>query len=324
MSDRAIKEDSCEVLLKRIREEILPLFDRAICDDQIYFQNPHIVQCLEKKDCSKEDCPVHKDKEIHCWQIAGTYCGGTVQGSFAEKYENCKACDVFQGSCPTLVEELGENLNNMLFLLRKEKNLSRIQMNKIEYLNKELLSSLENLDARNREIQELVITDKLTGLYNRNYLMTSLEDEIDRCHRRENLFSIIMIDVDNFKSVNDTYGHAHGDEMLTYLGGLLRTQVRKHDRPFRYGGEEFVVILPDTDLTIAWVVAERIRTTFEKISFKVGTKDGDPETVSRTLSIGLVRYVHGLNPEELLRQADEAMYKAKSKGKNRVIKHGVD
>lgn len=247
-----------------------------------------------------------------------------VQGSFAEKYQNCRRCDVFRAACPTIVEELGENLNNLLFLLRKEKHLTRSQIDKIEYLNRELLSSLENLDTRNREIQELVITDKLTGLYNRHYLMTSLEDEIDRCHRCENRFSLLMIDVDNFKSINDTYGHSLGDVMLAYLGGLLRRQIRKHDRPFRYGGEEFVVILPDTDLTIAWVVAERIRTTFEKEQFRVETKDAPLTAVSRTLSIGLVRYMQDLTPEVLLAQADDAMYKAKSQGKNRMIKYGID
>ena len=324
MPDNTEKDATCEVIISRIREEIIPLFDRAILDENAYFQNPHIINCLKKKNCTRESCPVFHNETARCWQIAGTYCGGNVQGSFAEKYENCRKCDVFQAGCPTIVEELGENLNNLLFLLRKEKRLTRSQNDKNEYLNRELLSALENLDTRNREIQELVITDKLTGLYNRHYLMTSLEDEIDRCHRRENRFAIMMIDVDNFKSVNDTYGHTFGDVLLAYLGGMLRKQIRKYDRPFRYGGEEFVVILPETDLTIAWVVAERIRTTFEKEQFRFEVKDAPVTTVARSLSIGLVRYEPNMTPETLLAHADEAMYKAKTQGKNRVIKYGVE
>ncbi|MCX6545203.1 MAG: GGDEF domain-containing protein [Acidobacteria bacterium] len=324
MLDDTAGDAACQAIIGRIREEIVPLFDRAIRDEKACFQNPHLIHCLQKKTCTREVCPAYHDEAARCWQIAGTYCGGDIQGSFADKYQNCRACDVFLTACPTIVEELGENLNNLLFLLRKEKRLTRSQIDKIEYLNRELLSSLENLDTRNREIQELVVTDKLTGLYNRHYLMTSLEDEIDRCQRRENRFALMMIDVDNFKSINDDYGHSSGDAMLACLGGLLRKQTRKHDRPFRYGGEEFVVILPDTDLTIAWVVAERIRTTFEKEQITVETKDAPLTAVSRTLSIGLARYEQGLTPEALLMQADDAMYRAKSQGKNRVIKHGVD
>lgn len=324
MTDDTSRDGACKAIIERIREEIIPLFDRAIHDEKVYFQNPHVVHCLHKKTCSHEACPVYHDETARCWQVAGTYCGGVTQGSFVEKYENCRRCDVFHAACPTIVEELGENLNNLLFLLRREKQLTRSQIDKIEYLNRELLSSLENLDNRNREIQDLVITDKLTGLYNRHYLMTSLEDEIDRCHRRDNRFALMMIDVDNFKSINDTYGHSFGDVMLAYIGSLLRDQIRKHDRPFRYGGEEFVVILPDTDLTIAWVVAERIRTKFEKEQFNVEMNDVSPKTVSRTLSIGLARYEQSLTPGALLTQADDAMYKAKSQGKNRVIKYGID
>jgi diguanylate cyclase (GGDEF)-like protein len=324
MTDDTLRDGACEAIIERIREEIIPLFDGAIRDEKAYFQNPLVVHCLQKKTCTKEGCPVYHEEAARCWQIAGTYCGGVIQGSFAEKYQNCRRCDVFQAACPTIVEELGENLNNLLFLLRKEKQMTRSQIDKIEYLNRELLSSLENLDIRNREIQDLVITDKLTGLYNRHYLMTSLEDEIDRCQRRENRFALMMIDMDNFKSINDTYGHSFGDVMLAYLGGLMRKQIRKHDRPFRYGGEEFVVILPDTDLTIAWMVAERIRTTFEKEQFRVETKDEPIKAVSRTLSIGLAKYEQGLTPGALLTQADDAMYKAKLQGKNRVIKYGID
>jgi len=132
-----------------------------------------------------------------------------------------------------------------------------------------------------------------------------------------------MIDVDDFKLINDTFGHTCGDKMLSFLGHMLHDYLRKCDRPFRYGGEEFVVVLPDTDLTIAWVVAERIRITFEREQFEFEAKDGT-KTVSRTISIGLAGYELGMSVSALIKRADEAMYKAKSEGKNITIRYGID
>jgi diguanylate cyclase (GGDEF)-like protein len=320
---RKDKEDQSEVIFNRIRTEILPLLYQAVHDDEIHFQNPNNISCWERRGCERSDCPAYGNLDGSCWQIAGTFCCGIVQGTFAEKYESCRECEVFKVSCPTLVEEIGEALNYLLFLFRKEKGIARKQMGKIEYLNKELLSSLGNLDTRNREIQELVITDKLTGLYNRQYLTTVLDDEIHRSQRGTNPLTIMMIDVDDFKIINDTFGHMYGDKMLSFLGNMLHDYLRKCDRPFRYGGEEFVVVLPDTDLTIAWVVAERIRKTFEKEQFEFEAKDG-AKTVSRTISIGLAGYELGMSVSALIKRADEAMYKAKSEGKNITIRYGID
>ncbi|HYS44387.1 MAG TPA: GGDEF domain-containing protein [Geobacteraceae bacterium] len=315
---------SGETICNRIREEIIPILYQVVHNDVIKFQNPHIVPCWEAKKCEKIDCPAYGDTKVSCWYRAGTYCGGTIQGTFVDKCGGCRQCDVFQASCPTLVEEIGEALNNLLFSLREEKNTSRKQLEKIEYLNRELLSSLENLDARNREIQDLVITDKLTGLYNRNYLTTVLDDEILRFERGNNPLTVMMIDLDDFKLINDTYGHAFGDKILSSFGIMLQKNIHKYDRPFRYGGEEFVVVLPDTDATMAWIVAERIKKTFEKEPFAVETKDGIQKTVSLTLSIGLAGYKRGMSAGALLEQAGEAMYKAKSEGKNKVIRYGID
>lgn len=317
-------ESSIEMIFRRIREEIIPLFQQAIHDDEVYFHNPSIPSCWEIKECLKKDCPDFGKISTRCWQSAGTFCGGKVQGTFTDKYESCLQCNIFKQSCPTLVEELGENLNNLLFLLRKEKSTTQKQMKKIDYLNRELLSSLENLDGRNREIQELVITDKLTGLYNRHYLRTVLDDEFHRCERGEYSFSLMMLDLDDFKSVNDTYGHIKGDEMLSSLGRMLREDVRKGDRSFRYGGEEFVVILPNTDMTITWMIAERFRKRFEGEGFAFEGKDAILKTISRTLSIGIACYEEGITAEKLIKRADEAMYKAKMEGKNKVIRYGMD
>jgi len=311
-------------IVQRIETEILPLLDRAVHDDTVYFANQHLTKCWEKKNCEKKDCPVSAEN-LRCWQVAGTYCGGKVQGIFVDKYHNCKTCDVFLDACPTIVEKIGEHLNNMLFLLRQEKDSGKKRQKKIEYLNKELLSSLENLDARNREIQELMITDKLTGLYNRHHLMTQLDDEISRCERTRSNLSLLMIDVDDFKSFNDTYGHLNGDTVLSRLGQLIKSGIRKYDHAFRYGGEEFVIVLPETDATIAWMVAERIRKNFAGEIFKILDDDEEKvEQASRTLSVGIVNFISGMTGTKMLTSADEAMYEAKSLGKNRVFRYGEE
>lgn len=316
------EELSCEELLNRIREEILPLFEKAITDSAVFFENPNLVKCRAQKNCDKADCPVPADKIERCWQIAGTYCGGKVQGVFAEKYENCKLCDVYKAACPTIVEEIGEGLNNMLFLLRHKEHQIFEKSQKIGYLNRDLLSALENLDGKNREIQELMITDKLTGLYNRYYFATVLEDEIARFERRGYSFSIFLIDIDDFKKVNDTYGHLTGDIVLSELGALLKATLRKYDRAFRYGGEEFAVVLPETDPTMAWVVSERIRKGFAEKTFAVKPEEQlRKETFSCTVSIGYTTYRPETTIDQLLKQADDALYAAKTRGKNIVVKY---
>jgi diguanylate cyclase (GGDEF)-like protein len=320
MAEKELLKQSCEDMLQRIREEILPLFDRAVNDDGSLFQNPYLKNCWEEKGCQKENCPVFKGVKPRCWQISGTYCGGTTQGAFVDKYTNCKECEVYRNVCPTIVEELGEHLNNMVFLLRKKNEKVKKQVQNIDHLNKELRSALENLDSRNMEIQKLVITDKLTGLYNRHYMMTVLEDEIMRYTRKGYQFSILMLDIDDFKSVNETYGHLFGDEVLSGLGGILKKTTRTYDRTFRFGGEEFVVVLPETEQTIAWMVAERIREAFAEKQFGAKTDDGE-EKVSRTVSIGVTSYTENLGVEEFLKQADDALYEAKSRGKNRVVRY---
>jgi len=318
MTDKTSKLEHNEII-KRIEEELLPVLEKSINDDSTYFYNKNLIKCREKKQCNKENCPV-SDVNLRCWQVAGTYCGNTIQGEFAQKYQSCKECEVFEAACPTIVERLGEGLNNMLFLIRKEKGLRKQHLKKIEHLNKELISSLENLDSRNREIQELIITDKLTGLYNRHFMMTTLEDEINRSSRTNRYFSLLMIDLDDFKKINDTYGHINGDLILSMAGKIITTNIRKYDRAFRYGGEEFIIVLPETDINIAWMVAERIREKFarEQITIQDSEKQ---HLISATLSIGVVGYEKGEALSQMLKRADEAMYTAKSLGKNKVVRY---
>jgi diguanylate cyclase (GGDEF)-like protein len=316
-------------ILIRLREEIIPMFEKALLNgNSPAFKNSHIVKCWETLDCKTTGCVLYgaEYKEVRCWQIAGTYCDGKPQGSFVEKYGKCSDCRVFKDSCPTIVEEIGEHFNNMMFLLARQ-NAKILDDNKhIEHLNKELISALERIDVQSKEIQKLMITDRLTGLFNRNYLITVLENEIGRCNRYGHPLAIMIIDVDNFRSINDSYGQEVGDKMLTYVGTLINENTRKFDRAFRYGGEEFIIVLPETDLTLAYIVAERIRKGFENKTFLTTRKEHLTEHgISRTLSIGITSTypfkTNNISIEELLDQTDKALYQAKNKGGNISIRY---
>jgi diguanylate cyclase (GGDEF)-like protein len=164
--------------------------------------------------------------------------------------------------------------------------------------------------------KRLSITDELTGLYIYRYLQQRLEDEYERARRYDRPLSLLMLDADDFKKFNDSFGHVAGDVALAELGAIVKTTVREIDIPARYGGEEFSVILPETDAAGAFVVAEKVREAIA--THKFADADGD-RNQQLTVSIGLATYpVHADDREALLRQADDALYTAKHLGRDRV------
>jgi diguanylate cyclase (GGDEF)-like protein len=163
-------------------------------------------------------------------------------------------------------------------------------------------------------VLQLSRTDGLTGLYNRSQLSPTLEQEVQRTRRSERGFCLLMIDLDGLKAVNDSYGHHRGDEVLRSLGGVIRRSIRLVDSAYRYGGDEFLVLLPETDFAGAFVVAEKIRAGAEELGLAAG--GGEMLT---SVSIGLVSCPEdGTSSEELMIAVDRAMYQAKSLGKNQV------
>ncbi len=159
-----------------------------------------------------------------------------------------------------------------------------------------------------RELKFLAETDNLTGFYNRRKIEELLRKEIERFRRYKNPLSVLFIDLDNFKKLNDTYGHQKGDEILRGVARLIERELRKTDFVGRFGGEEFLVVLPETDAEGALKVAERIRRSVEKADFGV-------EGV--TVSIGVTELKEGDTLETLFNRVDRAMYLAKERGKNR-------
>ncbi|RWX47966.1 diguanylate cyclase (GGDEF) domain-containing protein [Candidatus Electrothrix marina] len=169
---------------------------------------------------------------------------------------------------------------------------------------------------QNRQLKRLSTHDDLTGLYNRRHLVVSLEQEFSRCRRHGTELSLVMLDLDHFKNINDNFGHEFGDYVLKEFSALLRETVRKSDLVFRFGGEEFIVLLPQTAADGAAGTAEKIR---QKCAERL-IDDGE-YAVKITVSIGVTSYNKELHRSAgcMISFADEALYKAKEGGRNRVV-----
>ncbi|MFF0949066.1 PleD family two-component system response regulator [Rhizobium leguminosarum] len=175
----------------------------------------------------------------------------------------------------------------------------------------------DRLRASVKQTIELAVTDALTGLYNRRYLDNHLNVLFNRSMARGRPLSVLITDIDRFKHVNDTYGHDGGDEVLREFSNRVRSTIRGADLACRYGGEEFVVVMPDTSPEIAAAVAERLRAAIENAPFMLKHSG---EALNVTASFGIAsRIASVLTPDQLMKQADLALYEAKNTGRNRVV-----
>lgn len=184
------------------------------------------------------------------------------------------------------------------------------EINALKHMQKELSEAHATLALKNRELQHAARTDQLTQLANRHQLDAQIEHEMARTQRSSRPFAVLLFDCDHFKSVNDRHGHQAGDRVLIEIASLMRSHVRVTDTVGRWGGEEFLAVLPESDLAGARLVAEKVRQAVAAHSFA----DVGPQT----LSVGLAL----LGPEEtaksLIARADAALYRAKNRGRNRV------
>ena len=197
-------------------------------------------------------------------------------------------------------------------LIARVKNLIRIKE-----LQEEVEKKNAELTELTRRLETMAITDELTGLFNRRHFVDRIQEEFSRSRRYQLDLSCMMIDVDNFKSINDRWGHQAGDKVLRELAAVIKHSRRTHDLAARYGGEEFILILCQTDHQGAMSSAEKLRQTVESHTFS--TLDGQPLKV--TLSIGVSSFPAPdvTQPDDLVRVADAALYQAKQSGKNRVV-----
>ncbi|NJD02343.1 MAG: GGDEF domain-containing protein [Ruminiclostridium sp.] len=171
-------------------------------------------------------------------------------------------------------------------------------------------------DLRKKEFR-LARTDKLTGLANRHYFDQKLHEEVEYADEANAVLNVLMFDLDNFKSFNDTYGHIAGDKLLSLFADIIKQCIRKSDIPVRYGGEEFMILIRDMDIFIARNVGERIRRQLEKQRIYVGSGDNKKKV---SVSCGIAQYpYHSKNIKQVIEYADQALYHAKETGKNAVV-----
>lgn len=194
-------------------------------------------------------------------------------------------------------------------LLRVAINLGSLWL--LAYLAGVYASSERRVRA---QVLELSQTDPLTGLFNRGHLFPTLEQEVQRTRRSSRGFCVLMIDLDGLKAINDSLGHLRGDDVLRAVGRVINGSIRTVDSAYRYGGDEFLILLPETEFIGAYVVAEKIREGVEEIGESLAS-----DFASTSVSIGLVSHPEdGSSSEELMVAADRAMYQAKSLGKNQI------
>jgi len=259
----------------------------------------HAVNVLKSLDNSNH--PFWRDLELR-------------QEIVIEQDINC----LFDLSISPLADALG-NINGRLIVFR---DVTLRRQNELALLNanQKLNEQLNENRILQGQLHELAMRDPLTNLFNRRYLEETLNQELARAGREKYPVSIIMMDLDRFKRINDTFGHKIGDEILQALANLLLAHIRRFDVACRYGGEEFVVFMPNSGIETAFERAELIRTKFSELKF--------PHLNQRAhlgISLGVATFpVHGSRAQHLLNSADQAMYTAKRGGRNRTVVKSVD
>ena len=215
------------------------------------------------------------------------------------------------GSRKDELGQLGNAFNSMHDTIKrqiKELNAHR------EILEQEVRERTKDLELANKKLELISKTDELTGLPNRREMNETIANEMGRSARTHKPFCFIFIDIDHFKNINDTYGHACGDIILKAVAQTIRGLLRKYDVFARYGGEEFLTLLPETDLAGAEVVAERFRKQIEKMTVRYADF-----TIKITITLGVARFDERLGADRSIQMADKALYQGKEGGRNRVI-----
>jgi len=190
------------------------------------------------------------------------------------------------------------------------------------YLSKNLRENEKKIQGLLQKTRELSVTDGLTGLYNQSHFFLLLKLQLEKSKRYHSTFSLIIFDLDHFKDYNDANGHVKGSQVLRQIGDLMKSAFRSTDVLAKYGGDEFVIILPNSDKVGAFLAADRLRETVEEESF-AGAQHQPLGKL--TLSLGIASYPdHGQTIEEILDRADKALYSAKKTGRNKTVIYNED
>ena len=308
-ADRIISEQQGKIEkhnaeLREAQDTITESIDEVIEHESFHvrYENKNLLKCWEHKKCTKKDCPSYENDQRRCWQVAGTFCGGNVQGYFASKYGDCRKCDVFKHAIDNRINSIGESFNNMMALLENKHH---------------------QLQLLNDRLNWLIDIDPLTQVANRRSFQKRVANIHQLSLRYSRPYSIIMCDVDDFKDYNDLYGHQQGDYALITASNIIEKSLRKTDELFRWGGEEFVIILPEQDIASALKVAEHLRVSMQSLSIEHKASDSHILTMSFGVSSNATEKIKHLSWESVLKEADDQLYRAKSEGKNCVYPKGL-
>ncbi len=207
-------------------------------------------------------------------------------------------------------------LNGRLMVFRDITERKQVEK-RLRYVNDKLQGQLIEIGLLQSKLREQAIRDPLTNLFNRRYLEETLDRELSRASREEYPVCIIMIDLDHFKRINDTHGHEAGDLVLKAIADILAEQSRRGDFACRYGGEEFVIVMPNVTLETAYQRAEELRQSLNLLSVPY-----EYYRLSVTISMGIACFPeHGQTREAILRAADQAMYAAKQAGRDHILSY---
>ncbi len=221
-------------------------------------------------------------------------------------------------AAPLSATEGGDRVLAIVSVARGDRGFSHPERELFSYLTSQAAVSVENVDLH-ETVQRQAVTDELTGLFNHRRFQEVMAAEVERARRYDQEMGLIMLDIDNFKRVNDTYGHMQGDMVLREVARVLRQSAREIDEPARYGGEEMAVALPQTDLEGAYRFAERVRKRIEALDLPLLDGDGVLKVTASFGAASLSAAANG-DKEGLVAAADAALYRAKRSGKNRTVK----
>ena len=241
------------------------------------------VRCWDMKqcDCLQHACPAYHRADKRCWLVAGTRCNGKIQGEFSIKYKYCTECDVYRNA---------------------------VYRDPVTEISEHIITLIHSLKSTQDKLKTLAIRDPLTGAYNRNFFNEMIANEIKRSKRYGDYFTLVMLDVDNFKQINDSYGHLIGDWILKECATLLNKSIRDCDLLVRFGGDEFLIVTPATNLETCGALISRVHEHLA--AWNREPRDHD---YGLSVSIGCSVFEKGKDLLEVIKEADTRMYDNKPK-----------